>query len=60
MPDDELLTTAQVARHFRVDASSVRRWVDNGQLRPTLTTPGGHYRFARRDVETLAAKVGHQ
>ena len=53
MSDDELLTTAQVAQHFKVDASAVRRWVDAGKLVPAVTTPGGHYRFTRHDIDKL-------
>lgn len=45
MPELVLLTTSEVAQRFRVDTSVVRRWVAKGKLKPTITTPGGHYRF---------------
>jgi len=45
MPEVVLLTTTDVAARFRVDTSAVRRWVANGKLKPTIKTPGGHYRF---------------
>lgn len=54
MADDLVyLTTTQVAEVFRVDSSAVRRWVAKGQLKPAITTAGGHYRFRRDDVERL-------
>ena len=47
------LTTAGVARECGVDTSTVRRWVQAGQLTPTYTTPGGHHRFDPKDVEAF-------
>lgn len=46
MAEVVLLTTTEVAERFRVDTSVVRRWVANGKLKPTIKTPGGHYRFS--------------
>lgn len=46
-------TTSQVAEKFGVDNSTVRAWVSKEKLKPSVTTPGGHYRFARADVEAL-------
>lgn len=51
----ELLTTRDVADVARVDPATVRRWVASGLLRPTVTTPGGHMRFDRADVNRLLA-----
>lgn len=48
--DDELLTTSDVAKYFRVEAATVRRWIDEGRLVPTARTPGGQYRFTRADL----------
>ena len=55
------LTTTQVARRFEVDSSTVRRWVAAGIIRPAITTPGGHFKFASEDVEELAnrGRPGH-
>lgn len=47
------LTTSEVAARFRVDSSAVRRWVKDGKLTPSITTPGGHYRFNAQDVEAF-------
>jgi excisionase family DNA binding protein len=55
MPEVVLLTTSEVAERFRVDSSAVRRWVSKELLKPTITTPGGHYRFSEADVDAFAA-----
>lgn len=49
---DELLTPAEVARIFRVSASSVTRWVREGHV-PAIRLPGerGQIRIRRTDVE---------
>jgi len=39
------ITTRQLAQMIPVDPSTVRRWVEQGKLTPTVVTPGGHYRF---------------
>lgn len=48
-----LITTTQVAERFKVNASAVRRWVAKGQLKPAITTPGGHYRFSQADIDAF-------
>lgn len=51
------ITTQELATEYRVDASTVRRWVESGKIVPALTTPGGHYRFVLEDVKaSLQAK----
>jgi excisionase family DNA binding protein len=53
MPEVVLLTTSEVAERFRVDTSVVRRWVAKKKLLPTITTPGGHYRFDEAYIDTF-------
>lgn len=53
----KLLTTAEVAQMASVHPATVRRWVEKGLLKPTVTTPGGYYRFSETDV-ALALKGG--
>lgn len=53
MPEVVLLTTTEVAERFRVDTSVVRRWIAKGKLIPTITTPGGHYRFSEDYINTF-------
>jgi excisionase family DNA binding protein len=55
MPEVVLLTTSEVAQRFRVDTSVVRRWVASKKLIPTITTPGGHYRFDEEYIATFAS-----
>lgn len=56
MPNVVLLTTSEVAERFRVDTSVVRRWVANKKLIPTIKTPGGHYRFDQRYIDTFVPR----
>jgi len=49
----DVLTSADVARLLEVNASSVKRWADEGRLQ-CFRTPGGHRRFARKVVEDFA------
>lgn len=50
LPEQELMTPAEVARAFRVSPKTVNRWVKTGRLR-RITTLGGHSRIYRSDVE---------
>ena len=52
-----LLTTAEVARRFRVDRNTVYRWRRIGIL-PFIRTPGGAFRYREPDVDALLAKKG--
>ena len=36
--DDDLMTVDEVARHLRVDPTTVRRWIKNGSL-AAITLP---------------------
>jgi excisionase family DNA binding protein len=49
--EDEILTSADVARLFKVDVMTVRRWSLDGRLSPAFRTPGGHRRYRRSQVE---------
>jgi excisionase family DNA binding protein len=48
----ELLTTAEVARVFKVARSTVSNWAAQGLL-PHTRTPSGRLRFRRTDVEDV-------
>ena len=51
---NELMTSTEVARLFRVGRPTVIGWVDRGVL-DAVTTPGGRYRFRTSDVRALLA-----
>jgi excisionase family DNA binding protein len=51
---EPLLTPAEVATLFRVDAKTVSRWAKAGKLTATRTL-GGHRRFKEREVRALLA-----
>lgn len=52
MESETLLTPAEVAALFRVDAKSVTRWANAGKL-STVRTLGGHRRYRRSEVLAL-------
>jgi excisionase family DNA binding protein len=49
---DKLLTPGEIAKLFRVDPKTVTRWAHSGRL-PSITTPGGHKRFWKSDVDRI-------
>jgi excisionase family DNA binding protein len=54
----DLLTVREVARHLRVDDTTVRRWIKNGVLEAiTLPHRGARqaYRIRRSTLEALLA-----
>lgn len=55
-PDDELLTIKEAARVFRLDASTIRRWIKTGQI-PAIELPHSQkrtvYRIRRRVIDAL-------
>jgi predicted site-specific integrase-resolvase len=53
--EPELLTSAEVARLFRVARSTVISWAYRGLL-PYTTTPTGHLRFHRASIERRLAE----
>jgi excisionase family DNA binding protein len=55
--DDELLTPSEVARLFKVDPKTVTRWAHSGKLQ-SITTPGGHKRFRRSEVDKYLKAEG--
>ncbi|MEV0406480.1 helix-turn-helix domain-containing protein [Actinoallomurus sp. NPDC050550] len=54
-PDEQLLTTLEVARLFRVARSTVTSWAHRGLL-PYITTPTGHLRFYQASIERRLAE----
>jgi excisionase family DNA binding protein len=54
---EPLLTPAEVATAFKVDARTVARWAKAGRLGFTWT-PGGHRRYSRAEVTALLRGEG--
>jgi excisionase family DNA binding protein len=51
-PDDDLLTSAEVATLFGVDRRTVVLWAKRGRI-PALRTPGGQHRFRADEIRGL-------
>lgn len=51
MPD-ELLTSSEVAKMFRVHPKTVTRWAEDGLIEHTRT-PGGHRRYPAGPIRRL-------
>lgn len=49
---DNLLTPAEVAAMFKVDAKTVTRWAQRGLL-TSIRTLGGHRRYKESEVKAL-------
>jgi excisionase family DNA binding protein len=49
------LSLSAASRMLGVHSTTLRRWADSGAI-PVYITPGGHRRFARVDIETLASR----
>jgi len=49
--DEAFITTGEVARRLGVTPGAVDKWVQKGLLTPTVTTPGGRYRWRWSDVQ---------
>ena len=60
MADEELLTTSQLARALGLSLSSIKRYISAGQIRPDLTTPGGHYRWNVESVRRQLRELQQQ
>jgi excisionase family DNA binding protein len=53
--DPNYLSLSAASKLLGVHSTTLRRWADQGAV-PVYVTPGGHRRFARSDVEALAAR----
>lgn len=56
IPTPDLLTPAEVAALFRVDAKTVTRWAKAGKL-AAVQTLGGHRRYRADEVHAILAGV---
>ena len=51
---ERLLTTREVAEHYRVTERTIRNWVRSGRLRPKRT-PTGRLRFPEDQLDAPSA-----
>jgi excisionase family DNA binding protein len=51
----QYLSLSAASKLLGVHSTTLRRWADQGAV-PVYVTPGGHRRFARSDIEALAAR----
>lgn len=49
LPDEKLLTRAEVARLLYVDPTTVSRWARGGKL-SAIRLPSGHRRYREADI----------
>lgn len=55
---DEVLTSRQAAKLLGVSsANTVKNWLKGGWFPGAFRTPGGHWRFSRREVEAVRARM---
>ena len=52
----EWLSPGQVAHLLGVDSKTVTRWAKTGLI-GFITTPGGHRRYARAEIDALAHRT---
>ncbi|MCU0490800.1 MAG: helix-turn-helix domain-containing protein [Chloroflexaceae bacterium] len=55
LSDEQFLSLSAASKLLGVHSATLRRWADAGEV-PVYITPGGHRRFARSDIEGLAAR----
>lgn len=59
---EDLLTAKEVGRIFRVDTTTVRRWMEQGSL-PHILLPGSHTHKGRRirksTIDAILAGMGN-
>lgn len=55
-PEDRLLTVIEVAKYFRVDPESVRRWLREGKLLGINLGRGPGWRIRVGDLQTFIAE----
>ncbi len=54
--NEDLKTVSEVAKHFRVDDGTVRRWIKNGTLEAVILPHGGErqsYRIKTSEIRKI-------
>jgi excisionase family DNA binding protein len=60
VPEERWLTTGEAAREIGVHPSTINRYVRDGELKPTTTTPGGHHRWKLSVLKQQLHKLAEQ
>lgn len=55
-----LLTTAGAAKVLGISRRTLSRYAQEGQLKPTLILPSGHYRWALSDIRAQLQRLREQ
>lgn len=55
--DKEVYTTFEVARVCNANITSIKNWIDKGELR-AFRTPGGHYRIEQKVLDDFLTRHG--
>ena len=55
---DEVMTTREVADHFRVASSTASRWLSEGRIRGIKV--GGQWRVLRREVQAFQDRMDQE
>jgi len=51
-PPTTLLTADEVAKEFRLDPETIRRWSRDGSI-SAIKLPGGRWRYRRADIQAF-------
>ena len=54
------MTTAQAAKVLGISRRTLSRYAEQGQLKPTLVLPSGHYRWALSDIRDQLRRLREQ
>lgn len=54
------MTTAQAAKVLGISRRTLSRYAEQGQLKPTLVLPSGHYRWALSDIREQLKRLREQ
>src|SRR5438105_7594650 len=54
-----LLSSKDVASRLGLSQATIVRAVQRGQIEPTVVTPGGHYRFAPKEIAQIGRVLNH-
>ena len=57
---EPLLTTAQAAKALGISRRTLSRYAMDGQLKPTLVLPSGHYRWDLDDIRAQLQRMREQ